>query len=48
VAPVRLVAAQPDAPLSVEVNGVAVTPPMGTRATVMHTNNPKFVVVWLH
>ncbi|HEX6314895.1 MAG TPA: hypothetical protein VFZ73_08550 [Gemmatimonadaceae bacterium] len=27
---------------------VAVTPPPGTRATVMQTSNPKFVVVWLH
>ena len=49
LAPVRLVpAAVSETPLSVETGGVSVTPPVGTRATVMHTSNPKLVVVWLH
>ena len=49
IAPVRL--APPDlrvSPPSVEMSDVTVTPPPGTRATVMHTSNPKLVVVWLH
>lgn len=49
VHPVRLIASAHAAPpLTVEMNGVAVTPPAGMRATVMHTSNPKLVVVWLH
>jgi hypothetical protein len=28
--------------------GVAVTPPAGTRAAIMHTSDPKLVVVWLY
>lgn len=49
VAPVRLAqSVMPGAPRSVETMGVTVTPPAGTRATVMHTSNPKLVVVWLH
>jgi hypothetical protein len=49
IAPVRL--EPPDlrvSPTSVETSDVTVTPPPGTRATVMHTSNPKLVVVWLH
>src|SRR5688500_8901099 len=49
IAPVRL--APPDlqvSPLSVAMSDVTVTPPPGTRATVMHTSNPKLVFVWLH
>ncbi len=37
-----------NAPLSVESSGVTITPASGTRATVMHTSNPKLVVVWLY
>jgi hypothetical protein len=49
LAPVRLATSEiPAARLSVESSGVTVTPPAGTRATVMHTSNPKLVVVWLH
>jgi hypothetical protein len=49
LAPVRLApAVMPEAPLSVEMSGVTVTPPAGTRATVMHTSNPKLLVVWLY
>ena len=49
LAPVRLVSTTvSEAPLSVETSGVTVTPPAGTRATVMHTSNPKLVVVWLY
>ena len=49
LAPVRLVPSTVyETPLSVETSGVSVTPPAGTRATVMHTSNPKLVVVWLH
>lgn len=49
VAPVRLVSSTESVPpLSVETSGVTVTPPSGTRATVMHTSNPKLVVVWLY
>jgi hypothetical protein len=29
-------------------NAVTVDPPAGTRAAVMHTSNPKLVVVWLY
>ena len=47
--PVRLAqSSMPVAPLSMETSGVTVTPPAGTRATVMHTSNPKLVVVWLY
>lgn len=49
MAAVRLESAgQLQAPFSVESSGLTVTPPAGTRATVMHTSNPKLVVVWLH
>ena len=49
LAPVRLVPGTvAESPLSVKTSGVSVTPPAGTRATVMHTSNPKLVVVWLH
>lgn len=49
LAPVRLVPSAVRAErLSVETSVVTVTPPAGTRATVMHTSNPKLVVVWLH
>ena len=49
VAPVRLEPAVAESPSSpVESNVVTVTPPPGTRATVMQTSNPKLVVVWLH
>ena len=48
LAPVRLVSSNPSMSLSVASNGVTVTPPPGTRATVMHISNPKLVVVWLH
>ena len=49
LAPVRLepVAARTHQ-LSVEASGVTVTPSPGTRATVMHTSNPKLLVVWLY
>jgi hypothetical protein len=40
--------ATPPAQLSVETSGVTVTPSPGTRATVMHTSNPKLLVVWLY
>jgi hypothetical protein len=50
LAPVRL--GQPsrvtvDAPVSV-AQGVSVAPPPGTRAAVLHTSDPKLVVVWLY
>jgi hypothetical protein len=49
VAPVRLETLSIEASSwTVESNAVTVSPPPGTRATVMHTSNPKFVVVWLH
>ena len=49
LAPVRLAPASvPEASLSVERSGVTVTPPAGTRATVIHTSNPKLLVVWLY
>ena len=49
LAPVRLLpSAGRSEPLSVKTSVVTVTPPAGTRATVMHTSNPKLVVVWLH
>ena len=49
LAPVRLLpSAVRSDPLPVGTNVVTVTPPAGTRATVMHTSNPKLVVVWLH
>ena len=49
LAPVRLVSTTvSEVPPAVETSGVSVTPPAGTRATVMHTSNPKLVVVWLY
>lgn len=49
LAPVRLdPAPSPARQLSVETSGVTVTPAPGTRATVMHTSNPKLLVVWLY
>ena len=49
LAPVRLAqSVMPEASRSVETIGVSVTPPAGTRATVMHTSNPKLTVVWLY
>ena len=49
VAPVRLEpSGAAPATRSVKSSDVTVTPPPGTRATVMHTSNPKLVVVWLH
>lgn len=35
-------------PVAGASNTVTVSPPEGTRATVMQTSNPKLVVVWLH
>ena len=49
VAPVRLETSAAQSPsVTVTSTAVTVTPPPGTRATVMHTSNPKLVVVWLH
>jgi hypothetical protein len=49
IAPVRLEPTDlPVSQTSVETSDVTVTPPPGMRATVMHTSNPKLVVVWLH
>ena len=49
LAPVRLDPAREESqPLSVETSGVTITPAQGTRATVMHTSNPKLLVVWLY
>jgi hypothetical protein len=49
LAPVRLEpSGVTETHLSMETSGVTVTPPAGTRATVMHTSNPKLVVVWLY
>ena len=49
VAPVRLVRAEPvPSGGAVAIAGVTVSPPAGTRAAVMHTGDPKVVVVWLY
>lgn len=49
LSPVRLEPSRaPASQLSVESSGVTVTPAPGTRATVMHTSNPKLLVVWLY
>lgn len=49
VAPVRFAGVTVESSSSPPAsNSVSVTPPEGTRATVMHTSNPKLVVVWLH
>jgi hypothetical protein len=46
VQPVRLTTDVP-VPVPTQRSVVSVDPPAGTRAVVMHTNNPKLVVVWL-
>lgn len=47
VVPVRFARSEPPAPVVVS-SAVTVDPPPGKRATVMHTSNPKLVVVWLY
>lgn len=50
VAPVRIAQVEPSSrPAALQVSrAVSVDPPPGTRATVLHTSNPKLVVVWLY
>lgn len=50
VTPVKLERAAPlvTAEMSVATRGVSVDPPPGTRTAVLHTSNPKLVVVWLY
>jgi hypothetical protein len=49
VAPVRLQSGPVATPgMDVVTQTVRVTTPSGTRATVMHTSDPKLVVVWLY
>lgn len=49
IVPVRLSQAPVAAPVTGAAGaGVTVTPPAGTRAAVMHTSNPRLVVVWLY
>jgi len=48
VVPVRFARAVTSSPVPVSPATVTVTPPAGTRATVMQTSNPKLVVVWLY
>jgi hypothetical protein len=48
VAPVRFEPAVVQSSVQVSPGTVTVTPPAGTRATVMQTSNPKLVVVWLY
>ena len=48
VAPVRFARAVASSTVPVSPGTVTVTPPAGTRATVMQTSNPKLVVVWLY
>jgi hypothetical protein len=47
VAAVKLIAPAVIDPQRVS-SGVAVSPPSGTNALVMHTSDPKLVVVWLY
>ncbi len=48
--PVRFVTSQSSEPPipSSDSGGVSVTPPAGTRSTVLATRNPKITVVWLY
>jgi hypothetical protein len=48
VAPVRFEPVASQSSVTVSPGTVTVTPPAGTRATVMQTSNPKLVVVWLY
>jgi len=48
VVPVRIEPAVVQSSVPVSPGAVTVVPPAGTRATVMHTSNPKLVVVWLY
>ena len=48
VTPMRLARAEPADSSVTVAHGVRVTTPPGTRATVMHTSDPKLVVVWLY
>jgi hypothetical protein len=48
VAPVRFEPVASKSSVPVSPGTVTVTPPAGTRATVMQTSNPKLVVVWLY
>lgn len=50
VTPVKLERVDPPVPaeMAVATGGLSVDPPPGTRAAVLHTSNPKLVVVWLY